>query len=127
MEFVNRVFTLRSDSPITKFSLKCHKGVDDALVGDWVERALSRGATDLTFILLFPSQGYSLPSSIFCNAQNLIKLRLGNGKLGLFQRLTQGGDFIFTKLQTLQLDSIQFGDKGSVLALFYLNALFLRT
>lgn len=78
MEFVNRVLALQANSPITKFSLKCHKGVDESLVEDWIRKALRHGATDLSLVLLFPSSGYTLPSSIFFYSQNLIKLKLGS-------------------------------------------------
>ncbi|KAL1189801.1 putative F-box/LRR-repeat protein [Cardamine amara subsp. amara] len=64
MEFVNRVLALQSNSPITKFSLKCDKGVDESLVEDWIRKALRRGATDLSLVLFFPSSGYTLPSSM---------------------------------------------------------------
>ncbi|EOA23357.1 hypothetical protein CARUB_v10019536mg [Capsella rubella] len=110
-EFVSRVLALKSNSPIIKFSLICHEGVDKDLVEDWTSKALRRGATDLTLILLLSSQKYSLPSSIFRNSHNLIKLKLGCGRLGiLFQR-----GFIFTNLRTLHLNSIEFNPNyGSI-------------
>ncbi|KAL1189768.1 F-box/LRR-repeat protein [Cardamine amara subsp. amara] len=116
-EFVNRVLALQSNSPITKFSLICHKGVDEDLVGDWIVEALRRGATDLTLIVLFPSRLYSLPSSIIFYSHNLIKLKLGCGKLGIIHHsLFWGDDFIFTNLKTLHLDSIDLGQKGGSFA-----------
>lgn len=111
MEFASRVLALQSNSPITKFSIRCHKGVDDNLVEDWVVKALRRGATDLSLVLLFPSRMYSRPSStIFFNGKrNLIKLKLGCGRLGRFRHSLLRRDLIFTKLKTLHLDSIDFG------------------
>ncbi|KAL1222064.1 F-box protein [Cardamine amara subsp. amara] len=87
MEFVNRVLALQSNSPITKFSLVCHKGVDEYLVDDWLLKALRRGVSDLTLILLFPwslRKHSPLPPSIFSYGQNLIKLRIGGGNLAFF-------------------------------------------
>ncbi|KAG2239282.1 hypothetical protein Bca52824_090142 [Brassica carinata] len=94
MEFVNRVLALHSDSPIKKFSVRCHKGVDSYPVGDWVVKALRRGATDVTLMLLFPSCPLNIRThpNIFSHGQNLIKLKVGY--------------VIFTKLRTLHLHSI---------------------
>ncbi|XP_023638963.1 F-box/LRR-repeat protein At4g14103 [Capsella rubella] len=122
MDFVNRLLALQSDShiPTTKFSLRCHKGVDENLVEDWIHKALIRGATDLSLVLLFPSCGYTLPSCIFFYSQNLVKLKLGAGILGLVDSFkTHRPDFIFTKLKTLHLDSIDLGpfDPGFALLL----------
>ncbi|XP_010513713.1 PREDICTED: F-box/LRR-repeat protein At3g59210-like [Camelina sativa] len=109
-EFVNRVLSRQPNSPITKFSLTCHQGVDKDLVADWTRIALTRGATDLTLIVLFPaSRIYSLPSSIFFYSRNLIKLKLGCGRLGIIHHNLFWGDFIFTNLRTLHLDSIDLG------------------
>ncbi|KAF3528997.1 hypothetical protein DY000_02039391 [Brassica cretica] len=108
MEFVNRVLALHSNSPITKFSVRCHKGVDSYLVGDWIVKALRRGATDVTLILLFPSRLLHTCThpNIFFHGQNLIKLKVGCGGLGPFQHSLFREDVIFTKLRTLHLNSI---------------------
>ncbi|KAL0874240.1 hypothetical protein Bca101_023945 [Brassica carinata] len=108
MEFVNRVLALHSDSPIKKFSVRCHKGVDSYPVGDWVVKALRRGATDVTLMLLFPSCPLNIRThpNIFSHGQNLIKLKVGCGGLGPFQHSLFREDVIFTKLRTLHLHSI---------------------
>ncbi|KAG7566505.1 F-box-like domain superfamily [Arabidopsis suecica] len=110
-EFVNRVLALQSNSPITKFSLICHNGVDQDLAETWILKALRRGATDLTLVVLFPSRIYSLPSSIFFYSHNLIKLKLGCGRLGIIHHSLFWGDIIFTNLRTLHLDSIDLGQR----------------
>ncbi|CAH8269110.1 unnamed protein product [Arabidopsis lyrata] len=110
-EFVNRVLALQSNSPITKFSLICHNGVDQDLAETWILKALRRGATDLTLVVLFPSRIYSLPSSIFFYCHNLIKLKLGCGRLGIIHHSLFWGDIIFTNLRTLHLDSIDLGQR----------------
>lgn len=108
MEFVNRVLALHLNSPITKFSVRCHKGVDSYLVGDWVVKALRRGATDVTLMLLSPSRPLPMSThpNIFFHGQNLIKLKVGCGGLGPFRHSLFRQDVIFTKLRTLHLSSI---------------------
>ncbi|KAL1222065.1 F-box/LRR-repeat protein [Cardamine amara subsp. amara] len=116
MEFVNRVLALQSNSPITKFSLVCHKGVDEYLVDDWLLKALRRGVSDLTLILLFPwslRKHSPLPPSIFSYGQNLIKLRIGGGNLAFFNYGLFQGDFIFPNLRILHLNSINLGRNNS--------------
>ncbi|KAJ0232676.1 hypothetical protein HA466_0289120 [Hirschfeldia incana] len=82
--------------------------VDSYLVGDWVVKALRRGATDVTLMLLFPPRPLPMCThpNIFFHGQNLIKLKVGCGGLGPFRHSLFRADVIFTKLRTLHLSSI---------------------
>lgn len=108
MEFVDRVLALHSHSPMTKFSVTFDRGLDQYLVEHWVFQALLRnGVSDLTLMWHSPPSGFSLPSKILVFGQWLVKLKLGCGKVRLFDGLTHG-HLIFRKLKTLHLDTIHF-------------------
>ncbi|XP_010512107.1 PREDICTED: F-box/LRR-repeat protein At3g58900-like isoform X2 [Camelina sativa] len=99
MDFVDRVLTLQSDSPIVKFSLKCKTGVDSDHVDRWICNVLKRGVSDLDLFIDFRDL-YWLPHDVGVS-RTLVELRLASE----FDLYWWEKDICLPMLKTLVLDS----------------------
>ncbi|KAG7566520.1 F-box domain [Arabidopsis suecica] len=120
MDFVDRVLAVQGDSPIRKFSLKCHTGIDTDRVNPWICNVLHRGVSDLELFLEFSrydsdsdsdsEDEYFLPKEMFVSS-TLVELKL-RSEFGVDWWRRSGGTFLpMLKSLDIYTNRILLGEK----------------